>query len=457
MAASTYLSGPFAPVATEITATDLDVTGAVPPALAGRYLRTGPNPFDVDPEHYHWFSGSGMIHGVDLHGGQARWYRNRWVRTAGASEHLGEAPAPREEGGWYEGSGNTNVFHHAGRIWAVTEGSLPYEITSDLDTVAARNFNAGDGALPGGINAHPKFDPDTGEMHALTYGFTPPYLRYHVIDTAGGLARTTEIDLPAPVMVHDVGFTATRLVLFDLPVLFDLDLAMSGQRLPFRWAPDNGARLGIMPRTGTNADVVWIDVEPCYVYHPLNAYDDGDRLVIDLVVHDHAFTGDGDPGGDASSLQRWTIDPSARKVHTEVIDPRGAEFPRADERLAGRPHRYGYSVGLPSLRLIDPADGTIQTGIRKHDLHAGTTEAIDLPPGDAAGEMVFVPASDTAGEDEGWLVGYAYSAARDASDLLILDAHDFGTTVARVHLPVRVPMGFHGNWIPDRALHGPIG
>jgi carotenoid cleavage dioxygenase len=274
-----------------------------------------------------------------------------------------------------------------------------------------------------------------------------------VVDTAGRVTHTTEIDLPASVMVHDVGFTETRLVLFDLPVLFDMDLAMAGTQLPFRWRPENGARVGVLPRAGTNADVVWIDVEPCYVYHPLNAYDDGDRLVIDLVVHDRAFADGGDPGGDVSSLQRWTIDPVARTVRTEVVDPRGVEFPRADERLAGRPHRYGYSVGLPSLRLHDPGSDTIQTSVRKHDLHTGVTAAIDLPPGHAAGEMVFVPAADGAGEDEGWLVGYAYDAARDASDLLILDAHDFGTTVARVHLPVRVPVGFHGNWIPDRALH----
>src|SRR6185503_13156016 len=138
---------------------------------------------------YHLFMGTGMIHGVDLHGGRARWYRNRWVRTSEVSAHLGETPVPREEGGWYEGNGNTNVFHHAGRIWAVTEGSLPFELTGELDTVAARNFG---GPLPGGINAHPKFDPDTNEMHVLSYGFDAPFLRYHVVDTAGRLVRTTD-------------------------------------------------------------------------------------------------------------------------------------------------------------------------------------------------------------------------------------------------------------------------
>jgi carotenoid cleavage dioxygenase len=450
MATSRYTQGNFAPVDAESTFTDLLVTGTIPPALAGRYVRTGPNPLTAPDGDYHLFMGTGMIHGVDLHGGRARWYRNRWVRTSEVSAHLGETPVPREEGGWYEGNGNTNVFHHAGRIWAVTEGSLPFELTGELDTVAARNFG---GPLPGGINAHPKFDPDTNEMHVLSYGFDAPFLRYHVVDTAGRLVRTTDIDLPASVMVHDLGLTATRLVLFDLPVLFDLDMALAGRPLPFRWAPENGARVGIMGRLGTGADTVWVDVEPCYVYHPLNAYDDGDRVVIDVAVHHSAFADDaGTPIGDPV-MQRWTIDPGGRKVLTEVIDERGAEFPRADERLTGHRHRYGYTVALrPGDFAAGEALGANGGGLRKHDLVAGTTTELDMGPGRVAGEAVFVPASPTAGEDEGWLIAYVHDAARGATDLVVIDAHDFGPPVASVHLPVRVPMGFHGNWVPDRAL-----
>ena len=329
MTAATYLDGNFAPVATELTATDLEVTGAVPPGLAGRYIRTGPNPFAAQADTYHWFAGDGMVHGVDLHGGRPRWYRNRWVRSPEASAHLDESPVPHEDGGWYPGSGNTNVFAHAGRILAVTEGSLPYELTGDLDTVATRNFG---GPLPAGINAHPKFDPNTGEMHVMSYGFDNPALRYHVIDSAGELVSTVDIDLPAPVMLHDMGLTASRVVLFDLPVLFDLELALQSVALPFRWRPDNGARVGLLPRAGTASDVVWIDVEPCFVYHPLNAFDDGDRVIIDLVVHDHAFAEDGEPcpiapvwsagrstrGHARSSPRRSTI--AARSSHAGTND-----------------------------------------------------------------------------------------------------------------------------------------
>jgi len=446
-----YLTGNFAPVPDETTVFDLEVTGSIPDALAGRYIRTGPNPLAADAASYHWFSGDGMLHGVDLRGGGARWYRNRYVRSPEVAAHFGEPDVPRDAGGWYQGSGNTNVFHHAGKIWAITEGSLPYEITPDLDTVRTCNFG---GELPGGFNAHPKFDPQTNELHVVSYGFEAPFLRYHVIDAQGNLTRTEEIELGAAVMVHDLGLTASHAVFFDLPVLFNWDLALAGTPLPFRWDADYRSRIGVMPRSGTAADTVWVDVEPCYVYHALNAYDDGNSVVLDVVAHPSAFADDiGTPVSASSSLRRWTIDLDARTVHDEVIDDRAQEFPRADERLAGRKHRYGYSLGITDIDAIGGVGTDPRTAVLKHDLVGGTTQALDLGPGRSGSELVFVPADDTAGEDEGWLVGFVYDMARDASDLVILDAHDFGgTPVASVHLPTRVPQGFHGNWVPDRAL-----
>ena len=149
----------------------------------------------------------------------------------------------------------------------------------------------------------------------LSYGFEPPYVRYHVVDTSGRLVRTVDVDLPAAVMVHDVGLTATNVVLFDLPVIFDMDLALNGTALPFRWRPTTAPGSASCP--GPDRPV-WIDVEPCYVYHPLNAYDDGDRVVIDLVVHDRVFaprTGTPPatrPRCSAGPSTRWPARSSAR-------------------------------------------------------------------------------------------------------------------------------------------------
>jgi carotenoid cleavage dioxygenase len=448
-----YLEGNFRPVSDEITVTDLEVVGSIPAALAGRYVRTGPNPIEVpDPATHHWFVGDGMVHGVDLHDGAALWYRNRWVRSPEAAAHLGVPEVPRPaEGGMFSGSGNTNVVHHAGSIWAINELSLPYELSTELDTVRQWDFG---GSLPAGTTAHPKFDPVTGEMHFMAYNFVEPYLWYHVVDVGGHLVRSESIDVAGPVMVHDMGLTRSQVVAFDLPVVFNLERAMAGIPLPYEWDDDYVPRVGLMPRAGTAADTVWIEVDPCYVFHSLNAYDEDDgTVVIDLVRHPSMFRSvKNGPDEGTPVLERWVIDPAGGKVSTEVLDDHAQEFPRADERLAALPHRYGYSTGASLNDFGGETDD--HTFVLKHDVVAGTTEEFDVGAGRVAGEFVFVPADDaTSGEDEGWLISYVYDRATDTSDLVILDAHDFGSDpVAVVKLPRRVPAGFHGNWIPDRAV-----
>ncbi len=445
-----YLAGNFAPVRDEVTATDLPVTGVVPAALRGRYLRNGPDPIvDPDPAMYHWFTGDGMLHAVELRDGKAVSYRNRWVRTDGAADALGE---PRIEGQpddvFIGGSSraNTSVVAHAGRVLALVEVCLPTQVRPDLSTVGRHDFG---GKLRSAMTAHPKLDPVTGEMHFFGYDITgPPWLRYHVVDRGGSLVRSEDIDIQGPAMVHDFAITERNVVFFDLPVVFDLAL-VGKEPFPFEWRPEYGARVGVMPRGGGNANVRWHDVELCYVYHPLNAYDDADgRVVVDVVRHETMFADDRfGPGDRLPTLDRWTIDVDAGKVVEERLDDHPQELPRLDERLVGRRHRYGYAPGFS----IGDRPGDVRFGgLLKHDLDRGVTEERAFGAGQAAGEAVFVPASAGAGEDEGWLLALVYDGGRDATDLVILDATDFtGPEVARVHLPQRVPYGFHGWWLPD--------
>src|SRR5262245_51190873 len=188
-----FLRGGFAPVTDEVAVTDLEVEGSIPPALAGRYVRTGPNPVDIpDVTKHHWFVGDGMVHGVRLLDGGAEWYRNRFVVSPEQAARTGRQPVPAPEGQVFAGSGNTNVIHHAGRMFAINELSLPYELTAELETVRQVDFG---GPMPAGMTAHPKFDPATGEMHVMAYHFLEPWLRYHVVDANGELTRSEEITL----------------------------------------------------------------------------------------------------------------------------------------------------------------------------------------------------------------------------------------------------------------------
>jgi carotenoid cleavage dioxygenase len=251
-------------------------------------------------------------------------------------------------------------------------------------------------------------------------------------------------------MVHDFGVTATRVVWFDLPVVFDLS-RRGVHPFPAAWDPAHQARVGVMPRDGGDADVVWIDIDPCYVYHPANAYDDADgNVVIDVVRYADMFAVE--PYGPGSStgtaLERWTIDARARTVSTERLDDTSQEFPRVDDRLMGRPHRYAYAAEVAiGEHWSDPG------ALLKHDVVGGSTTRHEVGAGRHAAEPVFVPATPDAGEDHGWVLSVVYDEARGASDVIVVDATDFAAApVATVHLRSRVPYGFHGSWISGASL-----
>jgi carotenoid cleavage oxygenase len=499
--ANPYLEGFLAPVTAEVTATDLEVTGHIPAHLDGRYLRNGPNPAEeVDPATYHWFTGDGMVHGVALRDGKASWYRNRWVRSPSVCATLGE-PMPgrlNPRAGMLSLGANTNVLTHAGKTLALVEGGVAnYELTDELDTVGPCDF---DGTLPGGYTAHPHRDPATGELHAVSYSFARGRkVQYSVIDTQGRARRTVDIEVAGSPMMHDFSLTDKYVVIYDLPVTFDpvqvlpasvprwlrlpARLAMQSligrvrmpspitsvinrdQRhavgLPYAWNPNYPARIGVMPREGDNNDVRWFDIEPCYVYHPLNAYsemrDGTEILVLDVVRHSRMFDRDRrGPGESLPTLDRWTINLTTGAVSTECFNDRSQEFPRINETLLGSRHRFGYAVGLEggfagAARHEMSETSEMSTPVYKHDYASGSTLVAPLDPALLMGEVCFVPNPGAdprkTAEDDGILMGYGYHRGRDEGQLILMDAQTL-ESLATVHLPQRVPMGFHGNWAP---------
>jgi carotenoid cleavage oxygenase len=453
-----FLQGNFAPVAEEVTAQDLPVTGTLPPELDGRYLRIGPNPSgEYDPETYHWFLGDGMVHGIRLHAGRAEWYRNRVVR--------GETSSP-----------NTNVIGHGGRLLAIVEaGGLPVAMSPDLDRMSDWDC---DGALATGFTAHPKVDTATGELHSVSYAPGLPHLRYDVLDGAGKAIHAAELPVEGFPMVHDMALTDTRIVLLDLPVTLSMaaleqwegSAPMSYQRFPMRWNEEHPSRVGILPRQGGPDDVTWVEAPRCYVFHVLNAYDDvpGDPhspITMDVVRYDHMFRDElRGPSDTAPRLVRWSIDVARGRVSEQELSDLSVEFPRVDPARTGRAHRFGWfaGVGADGLVLTDdvrrsPLRGFEMGPLVKVDTQTGATTRHDYGTGRVTGEPAFVARPGAAGEDsaedDGWILSVVHDATTDRSELVVLDAGDMAAApIARVHLPQRVPFGFHGNWVSAAEL-----
>ncbi|GAA0559413.1 carotenoid oxygenase family protein [Actinomadura livida] len=442
--ANPYLQGLLAPVTEEVTAHDLPVTGRIPSGLRGRYLRIGPNPLGPEDESsYHWFLGDGMVHGVRLRDGRAEWYRNRWVRSMKVAEGLQEPwPAgPVVEG--FDLAPNTHVIAHAGDTLALVEaGARPYRLDYELNTLGPCDFG---GTLKGGYTAHPKEDPETGELHAIGYYFGWEHLEYTVRGTNGEIVRSVEIPVQDSPMVHDFALTQKYVVVYDLPITFSMALAEAGAGLPYEWNDAHQARVGLLPRGGGADDVRWIDIPPCWVFHTLNAYDDGDDVIVDLARFPSFMHGGRLEGNPPPVLDRWTIDPAAGKVVQETVDDRPQEFPRMDERLSTHRHRYGYTVTAGVV-----VQDKVGEALMKHDYRSGTSETRLFPAGSGVGEAVFVPAAPDSAEDDGYLMTLVFDPVRQGTDLVIIASQDFtGEPVATVHLPVRVPLGFHGSWAPD--------
>lgn len=452
---SPFVQGLLRPVEDERHDTDLWVEGSLPPGLRGAFLRNGPNPQFTPAPGYHPFDGDGMIHAVQIEDGRAA-YRNRWIESKGllAERRRGHAvygglgafvlpdPDVIAEGGMIKNTGNTHTIRHAGRLLALMEAAPPTEIDDELATIGEWTF---DGRLVGGCTAHPKIDPVTGEMMFFGYSPIAPYLRYHVVDASGVLVHSIELDLPEPVMIHDFAVTEHHTVFLDAPALFDVSAFMGGGSA-IRWSPELGTRIGVLPRYGAPSDVRWFDIDDSYVVHFFNAWEDDDGCIEVRAPRfsqmPGAFEFEDPTGREAPVPWRWNIDVAGGRVTAEQTDDQTGEFPRVNDEFATRPTRYLYNSIARSWELEFDFHGVV-----KYDLQSGAADRYLFGETEVSGEHVFAPDPDGSAEDDGWLLTMVTDRATEESHLAVLDAREVsGGPIARVHIPRRVPLGFHGNW-----------
>jgi len=450
-----YLAGNYAPVLDEIDV-ELAVTGQIPRELAGALYRNGPNPQFAPRGEYHWFGGDGMIHGFFVEDGKAR-YRNRWVRTPkwrseNAAGHalFGTFGNPLTTDpsvlGQDSGVANTNIVWHAGRLMALEEAHMP----TVLDPVSLETRGYAEG-YRGNVTAHPKIDPETGEMVWFAYssGEMPldATVSYGVTNATGEVVRRDDFEAPYCSMVHDFLVTRRHALFPILPLTGSLERAMRGGA-PFAWEPDKGAFIGVMAREAGVETIRWFETEPCYVFHPMNAWEEGSKIFADVMEYPAAplfplADGTRTPNQPAK-LVRWTFDlaDTSNAVKRQPLDDMAGEFPRFDERRAGLAYRHGWfaaNSGRPGELKFD-AIAHVDTVTGKRSVYA-------LPAGDAVGEPVFVPRSADAPEGDGWVLAVIYRGEADASDLAVFNATDIAAgPIATARAPRRVPFGFHGNW-----------
>lgn len=455
------LTGNFAPIRMECDLDDVIIRGEIPRDLSITYYRNGPDPQFPPKGDHHWFAGDGMLHMFVIEDGRVR-YRNRWVRTVKWQLERRERRSlynpfnpmgndPVTQGVEEDGLANTNVVWHGGKLLALEEGHPPFEI--DPQTLASKGAWRFGGQFEGPMTAHPKLDPKTGEMLFFGYmvgGMFSPGMSYQTVDAAGALTRSERFEAPFASMVHDFITTDEHVVFPIFPATGSMERAMSGQP-PLAWEPDKGTHIGVMRRDGSVADMRWFETDPCYVFHPMNAYTEGNRIIAHVMQFEevplfpHADGSPPDPEKASARLCEWTIDLAANSngVQRRYLDDITGEFPRLDERFTGGNYRHGYY----GAAIGGNGAGLGFNAVAHHDFAAGQRNAYVLPEGDITGEPVFVPRSENAEEGDGYLLSVVYRGAENRSDLIFLDTQDLAAgPIACAELPHRVPYGFHGNW-----------
>lgn len=455
-----YLMGNYAPIDNELDINELEVIGEIPKDLFGVYMRNGPNPAFPPISYTYPYDGDGMIHAVYIADGKAA-YRNRYVETKGLLKERKAGKAlyggvlspmpldplwadPEEQPIAIKNGAFIHIIRLGTNYLALSESFPAYTMTSDLKTLGEWAPNSA--KQPIDVCAHTRLDPLTGELWFINYALTPPYLTVYRFNSQGQMLQKWDIEKDYCAMTHDFVLTEHYIIIFDCPVVFDLNQLMSGGAV-LNWRPELGVRIGLMSRA--TGKMKWFHTDPFFVFHFANAYEQGNNLIIDYVKHEKVvlLTDEKNKGGVPPHLNRTVINLDKGSISHTTLDDKLVEFPRIREDRDTLPHQFIYTP----TKTANIANNRAFNALVKYDVKNHSSQVYDFGSCMEVGEAVFAPSQTSEIEDNGYLMLFVYDSVSDQSELVILDAMNFGAApLARIKMPRRIPNGLHGSWMPGQ-------
>ena len=464
---TSYACG-FADLDREVSIEQLPVKGTFPAWLSGTLLRVGPAKYDIGAATLnHWFDGFAMLHRFGFDRGRVS-YRNRFLESETFQESQEQNALAR--GGFatdpcrmlfqhvaaifspaYTDNANVNIDVFGGALVALTETTLP--VRFDEESLAALGDRPYGGEIGGQISiAHPHHDAERGCRFSYVVEFARKsrYRLFAIPDDGGPESVVAEMPVDRPAYMHSFAMTERYLVLAEFPLVVDplrLLLALEPFIKNYRWTPDRGVRFHVFEKDGGRL-VQSLQADPFFCFHHVNAFEDGDTIIVDLVAYPDAQIIDefylarlraGDPVDATGTLTRYILPlDGSQEVAVTPIAAAMIELPRIDYgRCAGRPYRWVWGTGrrdgadfLDSIVKIDVTSGDTQTWWQEHCY---------------PGEPIFVPAPGRSAEGEGVLLSVVLDARAGTSFLLVLDAQTL-SEMARAECPHQIPFGLHGNY-----------
>jgi carotenoid cleavage dioxygenase-like enzyme len=460
---------------------DLDVAGEIPAEIDGAFFRVQPDPqFPPRLGDDIAFNGDGMVTRFHIHGGRCD-FKQRWARTdKWNTEHdagmalFGAYRNPLTDDhaveGMIRGTANTNVFIHGGKLYALKEDSPA--LVMNPTTMTTEGYTWFNDKMTGQtFTAHPKTDPDTGNMLAFGYaakGICTKDMTYYEVSPDGDLLRELWFEVPYYCMMHDFAITPDYALFHVVPIVSSWERLERG--MPhFGFDTTLPVYLGVLPRRpgATAEDIRWFKRDNCFASHVMNAFQDGSKIHFDTPeaknnmfpffpdVHGAPFNGP----ESASFLTRWTVDMASPDTDDsfasiERLTTMMGEFPRMDDRMTGQAYRYGWMLVIDPTKPVElrggSAGGLLMNTLGLID-HQGEEQRWWCGPVSSLQEPCFIPRGDDEGD--GWIVMVCNRLEERRSDLLIFDALDIAKgPIATVKIPIRLRFALHGNWADASAI-----
>ena len=445
-----YLHTTVAPLRFEAEIYDCETLGEVPRELKGSFYRCGGDTLYPTMKGDNLNNGDGVLAAFHFEDGYVDFIQ-RYVKTerfllerknrrrlygAYRNEYTDDAST---KGTDRDNTGNTTAWVHHGKLFALREDSIPYELDPlTLETKGLAQFR--NQLRTKTMSAHPKIDPVTGEWWSYGQFSEKRYqgeMSLHVIDKNGKVIREENYAIPYPGMTHDWAVTREHLIFHVWPLTVDVERMKRGGDF-YAFDNDLSPMFGIMPRTGTTNDIRWFEVPSGAIAHFMNAFSEGNKVHVDGSTHTgHFFTffkeAHGRPATEfkPGTFSRITFDLATGEVEMRPLSngPSGG-MPEIDDRFAMQRYRYGFSTSRNGLVRYDT-----ETGGRVEHVTEGSAQ-----------EPVFVPRAPDAPEGDGFLLSVV-TRPDNRADLIILDAmHIEDEPLATVRLPFSQPWLFHGSW-----------